>query len=301
MRRCLSLAFATSGIGGVRGFTEAVPRAVADNPAMQADMVTTDVKPRLDAFMDRVEQALERVLMLDYDGTLAPMRVKPQDAAPYPSVVDALHRLRAASATRIVIVSGRAMASLDPLIDGLPYDEVWACHGWQRRFPGRPVVNFRASPQVMNELHAASLAAAPLMRRGARLECKPASIALHWRGLDRETINGLRQDVAMAWQGGGSDAVEMVPFDGGVEMRARGRDKGDAVRTVLDAAGSGAACAYLGDDVTDEDAFAAISGRGLGVLVRDADRPTRAQARVSAPHGVCAFLDAWAGASRRHP
>jgi trehalose 6-phosphate phosphatase len=301
MRRPGALAFATSALRGVRGFTEAVRRSVADNPAMQDDMVTTDVKPRLDAFMDRVEQARERVLMLDYDGTLAPLRVKPQDAVPYPSVADSLHRLRAASATRIVIVSGRAMASLDPLIEGLPYDEVWACHGWQRRFPGRPVVNFRATPQVMDELHAASLAAAPLTKRGARLECKPASIALHWRGLDHETINGLRQDVAIAWQGGGSDGVEILPFDGGVEMRARGRDKGEAVRTVLGATGSGAACAYLGDDVADEDAFAAIAARGLGVLVRNVDRPTRAHTRVSTPHGVCAFLDAWAGASRRNP
>src|SRR5687768_5846931 len=106
---------------------------------MQDEMVTTDVKPRLESFMDRVANARERVLMLDYDGTLAPFRVKPQDAQPYPGVLEALQRVRRRTSTRIVIVSGRAMASLDPLIERLPYDEAWACHGWQRRYPGRPV------------------------------------------------------------------------------------------------------------------------------------------------------------------
>lgn len=251
--------------------------------------------------MDRVEQARERVLMLDYDGTLAPFRVRPQEALPYPEVVEALQRLRQACATRIVIITGRAMASIDPLIESLPYDEVWASHGWQRRFPGRPVTNFRATPQILNELHVASLAVAPLTRRGARLECKPTSIALHWRGLDRELVESLRRDIAIAWQGGGSDCLEMVSFDGGMEMRARGRDKGDAVRTVLQSVGSEAACAYLGDDIADEDAFAAMAGRGLALLVRGLDRPTRAHARVEAPHGIRAFLDAWAQAASRNP
>jgi trehalose 6-phosphate phosphatase len=268
---------------------------------MQETLVTTDVKPKLAAFMDRVETARERVLMLDYDGTLAPFHVKPQEAFPYPSIVEALQRVRDTSATRIVIISGRAMSSLDPLIDRLPYDEVWACHGWQRRFPGRPVTNFRTTTQVISELHGASLAVAPLMRRGARLECKPTSIALHWRGLDGETIESLRRDVCIAWEAGGSDTLEMVPFDGGVELRARGRDKGAAVRSILETLGTGAACAFLGDDITDEDAFAAITGRGLGVLVGDADRPTRAHARVGAPRGVCEFLEAWAQAAGRNP
>jgi trehalose-phosphatase len=79
-------------------------------------------------------------------------------------------------------------------------------------------------------------------------------------------------------------------------MRARGRDKGDAVREVLAGRPEGAACAYLGDDLTDEDAFAALDGRGLGVLVSHVPRGTRAHAWVRPPVGVLTFLHRWRNA-----
>jgi trehalose-phosphatase len=87
----------------------------------------------------------------------------------------------------------------------------------------------------------------------------------------------------------------MQAFDGGIELRARGHDKGDAVRTMLDQCVD-AACAYLGDDTTDEDAFRAIRGHGLAVLVRERPRQTLAQLWVEPPHGLAAFLERWADA-----
>lgn len=249
----------------------------------------------IDAFITRVAAARERVLMLDYDGTLAPFCLKPRDAKPYPGVGALLTQLRDAG-TRVIIVSGRSLADLQSVAVALPHDEAWGCHGWQRRIGESAVTRPAPTLEALDVLHAASLAAAPLTRLGARLECKPTGVAVHWRGLGTTAAATLRTELSLAWQGGGGDAVEIVDFDGGVEMRARGVNKGSAVRAVLAEAGDNSACAYLGDDITDEDAFAAIEGRGLGVLVRNVPRPTRAQGRVSAPSGLLQFLKMWRSA-----
>jgi hypothetical protein len=65
------------------------------------------------------------------------------------------------------------------------------------------------------------------------------------------------------------------------------------VRTVLAESPAGAAVAFLGDDLTDEDAFRALSGRGLSVLVRARPRSTAADVRLAPPAELLAFLDAW--------
>ena len=86
------------------------------------------------------------------------------------------------------------------------------------------------------------------------------------------------------------------PFDGGIEIRAAARNKGDVVRTIVAEMGRGAAIAYLGDDQTDEDAFAALQGFGLSVLVQPEYRPTVADVCVRPPEDVIAFLTDWSTA-----
>jgi trehalose-6-phosphatase len=65
---------------------------------------------------------------------------------------------------------------------------------------------------------------------------------------------------------------------------------------MLEELGEGAAVAYLGDDLTDEDAFAALNGRGLTALVSETPHPTRAAAWIRPPEQLFEFLDAWASA-----
>jgi trehalose-6-phosphatase len=65
------------------------------------------------------------------------------------------------------------------------------------------------------------------------------------------------------------------------------------MRTILGELGAGAVAAYLGDDLTDEDAFVAIKGRGLAALVRAEARPTAADIRLRPPDELLAFLRRW--------
>ena len=85
----------------------------------------------------------------------------------------------------------------------------------------------------------------------------------------------------------------MLEFDGGIELRVSEWSKGTAVRTVLEELTPNAAVAYLGDDTTDEDAFRALKGRGLTVLVREEARASDADIWLQPPGGLVTFLQGW--------
>ncbi len=65
------------------------------------------------------------------------------------------------------------------------------------------------------------------------------------------------------------------------------------MRAILSEMGRDAAVAYLGDDRTDEDAFLALHGHGLSVLVRGEFRDTAADVWIRPPEGLVAFLTDW--------
>jgi trehalose-phosphatase len=93
--------------------------------------------------------------------------------------------------------------------------------------------------------------------------------------------------------------LRILHFDGGIEICAATMSKGDVVRQIAASLGNSYAMAYLGDDVTDEDAFLALKGIGLSVLVRDLYRETSADVWIRPPNAVIEFLERWAHACHR--
>jgi trehalose-phosphatase len=248
----------------------------------------------LERFFARLRGARERVLLLDYDGTLAPFHLDPRLALPYPNVCNALRKVSAMPRTRIVIVSGRRLEDLRAPLAMLPHTEVWASHGWERARDGR-IDRSTPTSAIRAELARARTLVHPLLRPGARIETKVASVALHWRALRPPESTRIHAAALEAWEPFAGRGLTLLPFDGGLEIRALGHDKGDAVRAAMESS-QDAVCAYLGDDFTDEDAFRAIRPHGLGVLVREEPRKTLAELWLSRPHEVTAFLERWAGA-----
>lgn len=129
---------------------------------------------------------------------------------------------------------------------------------------------------------------------------KPGSLAIHWRGLSPDKISEIRHLVFENWQMQNMDKnLVWHDFDGGIELRVPGRHKGFVVEAVLSEMERETAAAYLGDDLTDEDAFKAIRGRGIGVLVRPQFRPTAADFWIQPPQEMLAFLRQWHETSGR--
>ena len=256
---------------------------------MQPEKATIILKK----FFRSLERAPESVLMLDYDGTLAPFRVKPHKAVPYPGVRPILRRMIKAGRTRVVLISGRWTRDLIPLLRLDPLPEIWGSHGWERRHADGRYETFPFDERALR-----GLAEADRWVEGEnlehRIEQKPGCLALHWRGLSRQRAESIRSRAMERWPRlAQKSGLEVTEFDGGLELRVPGRHKGDAVKTILEEVGPEAALAYLGDDRTDEDAFRAIGKRGLGILVRRTHRPTRARIRLRPPEELLGFLKRW--------
>jgi trehalose-phosphatase len=195
--------------------------------------------------------------------------------------------------TRVVIVSGRNAHEIIPLLAVRPSPEIWGCHGLERLRPDGTFETPRVEPPV---LQAIADADRWLRCQGLhhRAEFKTGAVALHWRGLDEAMAAEIRGQVLLGWLPiAQSTPMELLEFDGGIEMRMPGRDKGDAVRTILDEIGSAVPVAYLGDDVTDERAFLSLGGVGLSVLVRPEWRETAAALWFKPPEDVREFLTRW--------
>jgi trehalose 6-phosphate phosphatase len=244
--------------------------------------------------MTRIAQAPERVLMLDYDGTLAPFNVRPERAVPTPEVAAVLEKIVQAGGTRVVVVSGRPAAELPPLLKLSQRPEIWGSHGWERLLPdGRRIVE-EPTAEVRQSLAHAATEIRGILPVGARIEQKLASVALHWRGVAEEPARALQNEATARFQAfARAGALEMLPFDCGVELRAVGCNKQYAVKAVLSETDDVSAVAYLGDDITDEDAFRAVKPRGLGVLVRSEFRETAADVWLKPMHELVAFLEPW--------
>jgi trehalose 6-phosphate phosphatase len=244
------------------------------------------------SFFDRLRDAPERVLLLDYDGTLAPFTPDRMHAFPYRGIPELISRIMRAK-TRVVLISGRSARELLLLTGIQPQPEIWGSHGAERLFAdGRYEVD---TPNAQHRL-ALQRARRTLIAKGLseRIECKPGSIAVHWRGLQEAQQNALSTEVRSVCEPlVAEDGMQLLAFDGGLELRAPGKDKGDAVQSILSEAGDHAAAAYLGDDQTDEDAFSAIKGRGLAVLVRSEPRTTMADTWLRPPDELLRFLRDW--------
>ncbi len=245
-------------------------------------------------FWQGISRAKKRVLILDYDGALAPFSTDRECAAPYARMLPLLQHLKQATGTRLVIVTGRPASSAARLLH-LQDVEIWGCHGLERLQTDGSL----DKPEVAAEsLQAIADVTELLLKEGLGqfAERKFASIAIHWRGSE-ELAGLLTRRVLHAWSiAQRRKGVRLVPFDGGLEITVCARNRGDVVQAVLSESGPEAAVAYLGGETPDEDAFGALHGRGLNVLVCEEYRRTIADVWIRPPNEVAAFLKAWASA-----
>jgi len=203
----------------------------------------------LDWFFRRLQGAKHAVLMLDYDGTLAPFCRERDRAVPYPGVGERLVRLMKLHDNRLIIVSGRWSRDLKPLLSLKTFPEIWGCHGAERVFPdGREVV------RPIGERAVTGLVAIDEWARGqgltAFLERKPTSVAFHWRGHPQREIQRIRKTIVDRWELQlAGYALQIHEFDGGLEVSVEGVSKAEAVREVLTELPNGVPLAYLGDDL----------------------------------------------------
>ena len=243
-------------------------------------------------FWTDVVRAPHRLLLLDYDGTLAHFAENRMEARPFPGIVPSMTVIARGGRTSLGVVSGRPVRELQNLIrlrDIILVGE----HGWEVLMPGEGLTQHRLPPGVEVALHetARLSMSAPW---GGRLEVKRTSLVFHTRGLREEEAAGLIAQCRSVFENLGVPAgLRIVDVHDGIELRAPYLDKGSAVRSLLALSPAGTFAVYIGDDHTDDDAFRVVRERGLGIRVGNDAGPTAAEGRIDGPESVGAFLDEW--------
>lgn len=225
-------------------------------------------------------------LFLDFDGTLVELADAP-DAIEVPGeLAGLLRRLAERLEGRLAIVSGRSLADLDSHVRcrGVAMS---GSHGLELRLAdGRQLP--LAAPAALDAARA-EIARFAGRDPGLLIEDKPASVALHYRRVpDRgDEVAALMERLAAA-SGLLVQHGKMV-----AELRPPGADKGDALRALMrEPAFAGARPWFVGDDLTDEHAFAAAGDLGgAGVLVGP-PRATAACYRLDGVAEVASWLRA---------
>jgi trehalose 6-phosphate phosphatase len=268
---------------------------MADNRSAAGD--TFDVG--IPGFWDEVASASSAALLLDYDGTLAPFHVDRLQAYPTDGVFDALRTLAESSRTIVALVSGRPVEELLTLMPD-PGVTIIGTHGYEVRHPEQPIRTTAISETQADQLDRALKDAHRLVGK-ARSERKVATVAAHFRGLDRQDARDVQQDLLQRWLSYADTAiVEVRQFNGGLEMRALGRHKGVAVAEFLETCPADTLAVYVGDDDTDEDAFSAVRERnGHGIRVGGLNSSTLATGSIESCDDVPRFLQTWIGARHK--
>lgn len=244
------------------------------------------------------EPAPDWAIFLDFDGTLVELANQPDEATPAPEVPELLQRLGGALGGAVAIVTGRTLASLEAQLG--PLDLPMAgIHGIERRradgqieraVAGGP--GFDAARRQVAEFVAA--------HPGTHYEDKGCALTLHYRGMPE-----LADAVAALLEGERQRLGEGFHIQQGhdvLELKPRGNDKGTVVARFLDEPPfRGRRPVFIGDDITDEDAFALVRNRD-GHAIRVGDHgDSYATATLPTVREVLAWLERTATTLERTP
>jgi trehalose-phosphatase len=297
-----------AGRAGGFGLVIGVDRADQEQElAKYADVVVKDLAEvgvdgqrttgGLPSALERMEEIEHRLrgrrpaVFLDYDGTLTPIVPRPEDARISEEMRQTVKKL--AARCPVAIVSGRDLQDVRQLA-GIEEIFYAGSHGFDIAGPADRKMEFQQGTDYLPALDKAEQALHGRLENieGAQVERKKFAIAVHFRRVAENRVPEVEQAVEAVLarskglrKTGGKMIFELRPD---IDW-----DKGKALRWLLEKLeldGRDVFPLYLGDDLTDEDALRELQGRGLGILVRDEERPTAAAYALEDPDEVRRFL-----------
>lgn len=235
--------------------------------------------------VEAFKKAPRRALLLDYDGTLAPLTGDPAQASPDEELLELLRRLGEREENDVVVVSGRRRSTLEAWLGRLPVSLVAEHGAWMRALPpaaARHLAAARPSWTLLKPFETswkdevrAVLAEFVDRTPGSFLEEKDFSIAWHYRTCSQELAERRVIEAKNALDDlPSAQGLSLLEGSKVLEMRPQGVDKGAATKRWLRDPAFGFLLA-AGDDLTDEDMFGAAPKKAWTVHVGNG--PTRAR------------------------
>jgi trehalose 6-phosphate phosphatase len=185
---------------------------------------------------------------------------------------------------RLAIVSGRSIDDVDRIVSGC-VECVAGLHGLERRSRVKGLEAATAHPQLEQAI--ADVEAFGRTRPEVLIERKSLGVAMHYREAPEAAADVLSFARRVAWATG----LKLQEGQMVAELRCPGADKGDMVRAFMaETPFAGSLPIFVGDDITDEDGFAAAAELdGVGVLV-GRSRETKANCRLADVRDVLLWL-----------
>ena len=264
------------------------PKQKASNPMHLPDgMETLKTISQDSAFTNR-----RYAFFLDYDGTLTPIVDNPDKAIIAENTRGVINQL--AESFDTAIVTGRSLNKIQDLMK-LENCYYAGSHGWDIQGPKGSEIRKRIGEKFLSRFKKAMKMLDEILDRfeGASVEDNVFSISIHYRKLDESKVGELEEEVDRI-----VEKLGMLKRTGKMVFEIRPAfnwHKGKAVDylvKLLQDQDEDIIPVYIGDDDTDEDAFKALNGRGISVIVTDepSDKNTHADLRLSDPSEVREFL-----------
>ena len=234
-------------------------------------------------------------LFLDYDGTLVPFKDRPTDVTTSKSIKKIIRQLIRNPKVTVTIVTGRTLRDIKRLlkIQGLSYIALHGLHiesssgfqfSWHKANQARLLIK-KIKEDVQLKLR---------KENGAFLEDKELTLVLHYRLVSTDKIKSIQETFKRSVNR--IDKKKILEIINGakvIEARPKGWNKGKAVEQFLlkNSNKKNILTIYIGDDITDEDAFQFIAKKGISIYVTNkSNRKTAAQYWVKNPDQVFLFL-----------
>jgi trehalose 6-phosphate synthase/phosphatase len=263
---------------------DVVHRASFAEAAVEGDV------PWTQALQEAFLQARRRLLVLDHDGTLAPLAPSPHLAAPRPGLLETLESLVSHPDVEIAVVTGRDRQTMEDWFGRLPLSLIGE-HGFEFRLSGRqdwevllPNADFAWMESVRTILDEYAARTS-----GAFVERKRSSLAWHYRQVEPGFGSWQARELASHLiEAFSHSPVVVIHGAKVVEVRHQGIDKGAALTHLIRERGPFDFVLLAGDDRTDEDMFQMAPAGAWSVKVgRGA---SRARFRLLRPSGVRQML-----------
>ncbi len=223
--------------------------------------MTTDSLGELGERIRQLARVPNLLVACDYDGTMAELTDDPMQAFPHRNSVAAVRALAEQANTHVAVISGRSLRDLATLSRFPEEIRLVGSHGsefdlgFSAELSDDLIDLRRQITEAVQDIGA---------RHGARVEGKPTGVVLHFRGMAEEAAAAARAEVVRGPAGwpnistrNGRDVLEMSVIE---------TNKGWALDTIRSQIGA-TAVVFVGDDVTDEDAFRTLAGPDLGIKV----------------------------------
>ncbi|MGH6877925.1 MAG: trehalose-phosphatase [Rhizomicrobium sp.] len=234
--------------------------------------------------------------LLDVDGTILDIAPTPEAVRVPASLGRTLARLQQETGGATALISGRELATLDRLFAPLTLAAV-GCHGAEWRTHAGAAIERRAQPldDDVKRAFLAAVAGEPEIR----IDDKGYTLAFHYRRVPKRGPE-LEARLVRCLEPYSSE-LRLLHGKRVFDIKPRSFDKGEVIRALMQRPPfAGRRPVFLGDDTTDEDAFAVVSELG-GIGISVGRRMADAQLMLSNPRAARQWLAALAGAATGKP